>query len=45
MANELYEVRKCPECGNLMWNGICESKYCKYHWYPFDEENEEDDNE
>lgn len=32
----------CPECGSLMWNGCCENQDCKYHWYPYDEQEDEE---
>ncbi len=30
----MYEVTRCPNCGELMWNGRCENLNCHYHWYP-----------
>lgn len=36
-----YHCSKCPECGKLMWNGLCENKDCKYHYYPMNEKNNE----
>lgn len=37
------EVSTCPECGSVMWNGLCENKECKYHWHTEEEEEEDDD--
>lgn len=36
-----YEVSDCPKCGNLMWNGQCENIDCEYHWYPMQDDEEE----
>ena len=43
MENNLYEVKSCPLCGELMWNGKCENRDCKYHWYPLDEKGGDND--
>lgn len=32
-----YEATRCPLCGEVMWNGVCENRDCEYHWKPFDE--------
>ena len=42
MESNMYEVKVCPLCGSLMWNGRCENKDCKYHWNPY-EESEDDE--
>ena len=42
MDGNMYEVRECPLCGALMWNGRCENKDCKYHWIPYDESEDEE---
>ena len=41
MESNMYEVRRCPLCGELMWNGECENRDCKYHWYFYDENEDE----
>jgi len=38
-----YEVRRCPKCDSLMWNGKCEDPDCQYHWHPLEEEDEDID--
>ena len=37
-----YVVQDCPACGELMWNGRCENLDCDYHWFPLEDENEEE---
>jgi hypothetical protein len=32
----MYEITRCPVCGELMYNGRCENVDCHYHWYPMD---------
>jgi len=39
-----YECTRCPSCGSLMWNGLCEDRDCKYHYQEYHEETE-DENE
>ena len=34
----MYDVSRCPLCGELMWNGLCENLDCQYHWVPLDED-------
>lgn len=41
MESNMYDVTVCPLCGELMWNGKCENKDCKYHWYPHEEKDDE----
>ena len=41
-AAESAGVSDCPECGSLMWNGQCENTDCEYHWYPMQDEEEEE---
>lgn len=36
-----YDAKRCPECGELMWNGLCENRDCKYHYHA-EEEGDED---
>ena len=36
-----YHAEVCPLCGEIMWNGRCESLDCRYHWHP--KEDDEDD--
>lgn len=38
-----YDYQTCPECGSGMWNGCCENVDCKYHYYPLDDEEDEDE--
>lgn len=40
----MYDAETCPECGNIMWNGRCENPDCIYHWKPYNEDAETDDN-
>lgn len=37
-----YEYRICPKCGEGMWNGQCENPDCEYHWYPLEDNEEEE---
>lgn len=37
-----YECKRCPKCGELMWNGRCENLDCEYHWYPKDDNDEKE---
>jgi hypothetical protein len=39
-----YQASTCPKCGSIMWNGTCENKECEYHWYPLDEEEDNEQN-
>lgn len=41
MCGNSYHCRRCPKCGNLMWNGRCEDVDCEYHWQPLDEDENE----
>ncbi len=34
----MYDVERCPLCGELMWNGCCENRDCYFHWHPKDED-------
>lgn len=38
-----YDFRRCPLCGEGMWNGRCENPDCKHHWEPLDDDEEEED--
>lgn len=38
--SSMYDCTRCPLCGELMWNGQCENRDCKYHWYPKDDDDE-----
>lgn len=41
-----YHAQRCPECGEVMWNGRCENRDCRYHWHPMDEDSAaQDDSE
>lgn len=42
MESQMYDVTTCPLCGERMWNGRCENLDCRYHWKPYDEEEEEE---
>ena len=34
----MYDVSRCPLCGELMWNGRCENLDCQSHWSPLNED-------
>lgn len=38
MWSQMYDVQDCPKCGEKMFNGRCENLDCEYHWYPMEEE-------
>ena len=38
-----YECKRCPKCGELMWNGRCENLDCEYHWHPMEDDDENAD--
>ena len=42
-SHVVYDCTRCPLCGELMWNGQCENRDCKYHWYPKDDDDEGED--
>ena len=39
-----YQVERCPLCDELMWNGQCENRDCHFHYYPKEDDRQEDDN-
>ena len=40
MESQMYDVKTCPICGQLMFNGECENPDCRYHWHPMEDDDE-----
>lgn len=40
-----YYAEICPLCGETMWNGRCENPDCHYHWYPKEDDENDEENE
>ncbi|MFI3254552.1 MAG: hypothetical protein R3Y63_09485 [Eubacteriales bacterium] len=41
MDGQIFELGRCPLCGNLTFNGRCEDRDCHHHWHPVDEDDED----
>lgn len=39
--SQMYDVTRCPACGELMWNGRCENTDCYFHWHPMEDDDEQ----
>lgn len=40
MESQMYDVKTCPLCGQLMFNGKCENPDCHHHWHPKEDDDE-----
>ena len=41
----MYYAEPCPLCGEMLWNGRCENPDCHYHWYPKEDDENDEENE